>query len=94
MGLSMALHEESVLDLRFGQYVNHDFAEYHIATCADVEEIEAVCIDEHDPEVPRGVKGIGEIGIVGTAAAVANAVWHATGTRVRDLPIRLDRLLD
>jgi xanthine dehydrogenase YagR molybdenum-binding subunit len=93
-GLSMALHEESVLDPRFGDYVNHDFAEYHIATNADVGTIDVSWIDEEDPHVnPMGVKGIGEIGIVGTAAAIANAVYHATGIRVRDLPITLDKLL-
>lgn len=93
-GLSMALHEESVLDPRFGDYVNHDFAEYHIATNADVGEIDVSWIDEDDPHVnPMGVKGIGELGIVGTAAAIANAVYHATGIRVRDLPITLDKLL-
>ena len=94
MGLSMALHEQSVLDERFGHVVNHDFAEYHIATNADVGTIEAHWIDEHDPYVnPMGSKGIGEIGIVGTAAAVVNAAHHATGIRVRDLPLTLDKLL-
>jgi xanthine dehydrogenase YagR molybdenum-binding subunit len=94
MGLSMALHEESVLDPRFGDYVNHDFAEYHIATNADVGTIDVSWIDEDDPYVnPMGAKGIGEIGIVGTAAAIANAVYHATGIRIRDLPITLDKLL-
>lgn len=94
MGLSMALHEASVLDPHFGDYVNHDFAEYHIATNADVGMLDALWIDEHDPHLnPMGSKGIGEIGIVGTAAAVANAVYHATGIRVRDLPITLDKLL-
>jgi xanthine dehydrogenase YagR molybdenum-binding subunit len=94
MGLSMALHEESVLDPGFGDYVNHDFAEYHIATNADVGTIDVSWIDEDDPYVnPMGAKGIGEIGIVGTAAAIANAVYHATGIRVRDLPITLDKLL-
>jgi xanthine dehydrogenase YagR molybdenum-binding subunit len=93
-GLSMALHEESVLDPRFGDYVNHDFAAYHIATNADVGAVEVAWVDEEDPHVnPIGVKGIGEIGIVGTAAAIANAVYHATGIRVRDLPITLDKLL-
>ncbi len=88
MGLSMALHEESVLDRQHGDYLNHDLAQYHIAACADALEIEAVWIDEHDSELnPMGSKGIGEIGIVGTAAAIANAVHHATGVRVRDLPI-------
>ena len=91
MGLSMALHEESVPDLVAGGYVNHDLAGYHIATQADVGDIEVAWIDEDDPHLnPMGAKGVGEIGIVGTAAAVANAVHHATGVRVRDLPIRLD----
>ena len=94
MGLSMALHEESVMDPRFGDYVNHDFAEYHISTNADVGTIDVSWIDEDDPYInPMGAKGIGEIGIVGTAAAIANAVYHATGIRVRDLPITLDKLL-
>ncbi len=94
MGLSMALHEQSVLDQRFGHIVNHDLAEYHIAANADVAELEAHWIDEHDPYVnPLGTKGIGEIGIVGTAAAISNAAHHATGVRVRDLPITLDKFL-
>ncbi len=94
MGLSMALHEVSVLDPRFGDYVNHDFAEYHIATNADVGTIDVTWIDEEDLHVnPMGAKGVGEIGIVGTAAAIANAVYHATGIRIRDLPITLDKLL-
>ena len=94
MGLSMALHEASVLDPRFGDFVNHDFAEYHIATNADVGTIDVTWIDEEDLHVnPMGAKGVGEIGIVGTAAAIANAVYHATGIRVRDLPITLDKLL-
>ena len=94
MGLSMALHEESVMDREFGDYLNHDLAQYHVAACADVVDLDATWIEEHDPHLnPMGSKGIGEIGIVGTAAAVANAVHHATGVRVRALPIRLDRLL-
>jgi xanthine dehydrogenase YagR molybdenum-binding subunit len=94
MGLSMTLHEESVMDSRFGDYVNHDFAEYHIATNADVGSIDIAWIDEDDPYInPMGAKGIGEIGIVGTAAAIANAVYSATGVRIRDLPITLDKLL-
>jgi xanthine dehydrogenase YagR molybdenum-binding subunit len=94
MGLSMALHEESVMDPRFGDYVNHDLASYHFAANADVRDIEAVWIEEDDPHLnPMGAKGIGEIGIVGTAAAIANAVHHATGVRVRDLPIHLEKLL-
>ncbi|MEU7586753.1 xanthine dehydrogenase family protein molybdopterin-binding subunit [Micromonospora sp. NPDC049230] len=94
MGLSMALHEEGLLDERYGDWVNHDLATYHITGCADVESIEAYWLDERDDELnPAGVKGLGEIGIVGAAAAVANAVHHATGVRIRDLPIRLDKLI-
>jgi len=94
MGIGMALQEESLIDPRFGDYVNHDLAAYHVPVCADVEEIEAVWIDERDSDVnPIGVKGIGEIGIVGTAAAVANAVYNATGIRVRSLPIGPHKLV-
>jgi xanthine dehydrogenase YagR molybdenum-binding subunit len=94
MGLSMALHEESLVDPRFGHVVNHDFAQYHIPTNADVGEMDVAWIDEHDPHVnPMGSKGIGEIGICGSPAAIANAVYHATGVRVRDLPITPDKLL-
>ncbi|HEX6542991.1 MAG TPA: xanthine dehydrogenase family protein molybdopterin-binding subunit [Ktedonobacterales bacterium] len=94
MGLSMALHEESVLDPRFGDFINHDFTSYHIATNADVGTVDVHWIEEDDPYINvMGGKGIGEIGIVGTAAAIANAVYHATGVRVRDLPITLDKLL-
>jgi xanthine dehydrogenase YagR molybdenum-binding subunit len=94
MGLGMALHEESLVDERFGHVVNHDFAEYHIPTNADVGEMDVTWIDEDDPYVnPMGSKGIGEIGICGSPAAVANAVYHATGIRVRDLPITPDKLL-
>jgi xanthine dehydrogenase YagR molybdenum-binding subunit len=94
MGLSMALHEHSVVDPRFGHVVNHDFAGYHIAANADVGSVEVHWLEEEDPYInPMGSKGIGELGIVGTAAAIANAVHHATGVRVRDLPITLDKLL-
>ncbi|WP_446209836.1 xanthine dehydrogenase family protein molybdopterin-binding subunit [Micromonospora sp. IBSANI012] len=94
MGLSMALHEEGVHDERYGDWVNHDLATYHVTGCADVERIEAYWVAEEDTDLnPAGVKGIGEIGIVGSAAAIANAVHHATGVRVRDLPIRLEKLL-
>ena len=94
MGIGMALHEESLIDLEFGDYLNHDLAGYHVPTNADIEDIEATWLEEDDPHVnPMGAKGIGEIGIVGTAAAVASAVHHATGLRVRDLPIRPDKLI-
>jgi len=92
MGLSMALHEESLLDERYGSYTNHDLAEYLIATNADIGKVDVSWIDEDDPHVnPLGIKGIGEIGIVGAAAAVGNAYFHATGLRVRDLPITPDK---
>ncbi len=92
MGIGMALHEESILDVHFGDYVNHDLAGYHIPTCADIEQLEAIWVQEHDPRInPLGVKGIGEIGIVGTAAAVASAVHHATGIRIRELRSRRRR---
>lgn len=92
MGLSMALHEEAVLDQTRGHYANHDLAEYHIASNADVGEMDVSWIDESDDlHNPLGAKGIGEIGIVGSAAAIGNAWWHATGRRVRDLPITPDK---
>jgi xanthine dehydrogenase YagR molybdenum-binding subunit len=94
MGIGMALMEESIMDERFGDFVNHDLADYHVPVSADVRSIDAVWLDERDDDLnPMGSKGIGEIGIVGAAAAVANAVHHATGIRVRDLPIRLDKLI-
>jgi xanthine dehydrogenase YagR molybdenum-binding subunit len=87
-GLSMALHEESVMDPEFGDYLNHDFAQYHVASCADALAIDAFWVNDEDPDLnPMGSKGIGEIGITGTAAAIASAVYHATGKRIRDLPI-------
>lgn len=92
-GISMALHEEAVRDQSTGGHVGADLAAYHIAASADVPHIEADWVDDPDPDDPVGIKGIGEIGIVGAAAAVANAVWHATGVRYRDLPIRPDRVL-
>jgi xanthine dehydrogenase YagR molybdenum-binding subunit len=95
MGLSTALWEESAMDAATGHYVNHDLAEYHVATCADIRDLEVGWLDERDPHTnPMGTKGIGEIGIVGTAAAVANAVHNATGIRVRELPITPDKLLE
>ncbi|WP_228914838.1 xanthine dehydrogenase family protein molybdopterin-binding subunit [Streptomyces sp. DH20] len=93
-GISMALHEEAVRDPASGALYGADLAGYHVATHADVPlEVEALWVDDHDPDDPVGIKGIGEVGIVGAAAAVANAVWHATGVRHRGLPIRPDRVL-
>ncbi|MFE9096780.1 xanthine dehydrogenase family protein molybdopterin-binding subunit [Streptomyces sp. NPDC007264] len=93
-GISMALHEEAVRDRASGGHVGADLAGYHVATHADVPLVEADWIDDQDPEDPVGIKGVGEIGIVGAAAAIANAVWHATGVRHRNLPIRPDRVLE
>ena len=94
MGLSMALHEIGVMDERFAHVVNHDLAGYHIASHADVADVDAAWLDESDPRVsPMGARGIGEIGIVGAAAAIANATYDATGIRVRDLPLTPDRFV-
>ena len=94
MGLSMALHEEGVLDQQFGDFVNHDLASYHIASNADVGRIDVSWIDEQDDNLnPLGVKGIGEIGIVGTAAAVCGAVFDASAIRVRELPVNPEKLV-
>jgi xanthine dehydrogenase YagR molybdenum-binding subunit len=93
-GIGMALHEETLTDHRFGRFMTHNLADYHVPVNADVHAIDVIFVDEQDDEInPLGVKGVGEIGIVGTAAAIANAVHHATGKRVRDLPITLDKLL-
>jgi xanthine dehydrogenase YagR molybdenum-binding subunit len=93
-GLAMALFEHTLLDDRTGRYVNADLAEYLVPVNADIPDIDVIVVDEDDAQVnPLGVKGIGEIGTTGVTAAVANAVFHATGVRVRDLPITLDKLL-
>ena len=93
-GVSFALHEQAVMDPRSGRPMNANLAEYHVPVNADLPSIEAILVEEHDPHVNvLGIKGVGEIGITGTAGAVANAVWHATGVRVRRMPITLDRLL-
>ena len=91
-GIGMALHEETVIDHRFGRIMNANIAEYHVPVHADVPDIQVIFVDEKDDSNPLGMKGVGEIGIVGVAAAIANAVYHATGKRVRDLPITLDKL--
>ena len=92
-GIGMALHEETLTDHRFGRIMNANIAEYHVPVNADVHDIKVIFVDEPDNQVnPMGIKGVGEIGLVGVAAAIANAVYHATGKRVRDLPITLDKL--
>jgi xanthine dehydrogenase YagR molybdenum-binding subunit len=94
MGLSAALFEESWRDPRFGHFVTQDLASYHVATHADVRDLRAEWLDEDDQlATPMGSRGIGEIGIVGTSAAVANATYHATGVRVRSIPITPDRFV-
>ena len=93
-GISLALHENTVYDQRLGRIVNNNLAEYHVPTNADVGSIDVAWVEEDDQHVsPMGAKGIGEIGITGSAAAIANAVYHATGRRVRELPITPDKLL-
>jgi xanthine dehydrogenase YagR molybdenum-binding subunit len=93
-GMGMALFEESLRDGRDGRIVNANLAEYHVPVTADIGEIEVAFVAERDPHVnPLGIKGIGEIGITGVPAAIGNAVFHATGKRIRDLPITLDKLL-
>ena len=93
-GIGLALMEETVIDPRNGRAVNGNLAEYHVPTNADVRRIDVQFVDEDDPYVnPLGAKGIGEIGITGVGAAIANAVYHATGKRVRDLPVTLDKIL-
>jgi xanthine dehydrogenase YagR molybdenum-binding subunit len=94
-GVSFALHEHAVMDPRSGRPMNPNLAEYHIPVNADVPSVVAILVEEHDPHVNAlGIKGVGEIGITGTAGAVANAVWHAIGIRVRKFPITLDRLIE
>jgi xanthine dehydrogenase YagR molybdenum-binding subunit len=94
-GVSFALHEQAVMDPRSGRPMNPNLAEYHVPVNADVPSLEAILVEENDPHVNAlGIKGVGEVGITGTAGAVANAVWHATGIRVRKFPITLDRLLE
>src|SRR5262249_38380245 len=93
-GIGRALREQTGRDRRNARVVTRDLAEYHLPVNADVGTIDVILVDEHDPHVnPLGIKGIGEIGITGAPAAIANAVFHATGKRIRDLPITLDKLL-
>jgi xanthine dehydrogenase YagR molybdenum-binding subunit len=93
-GISSALHEATEIDPRYGRYVNNNLADYMIPVNADIEDVKIILVSEVDHDInPAGVKGLGELGNVGTAAAVANAVYHATGKRIRELPIRLEKLL-
>lgn len=93
-GVSFALHEHAVMDKRSGRPMNSNLADYHVPVNADVPSVEAILVEERDPHVNAlGIKGVGEIGITGTAGAIANAVWHATGVRIRRFPITLDRLI-
>jgi xanthine dehydrogenase YagR molybdenum-binding subunit len=93
-GIGMALHEHALVDARTGRVLNANLAQYHVPVNADVGQIDVTFIDENDQHFnPLGAKGIGEIGITGVPAAIANAVYHATGKRVRDLPITPDKIL-
>lgn len=93
-GLGAALMEETMLDRRHGHFINHDLAEYHVAVNGDVPDMEVLFLEEHDDKAnPLGAKGLGELGVCGAGAAIANAVYNATGVRVREFPITLDKLL-
>jgi xanthine dehydrogenase YagR molybdenum-binding subunit len=93
-GVSFALYEEAIMDPRTGRLMNANLSDYHVPVNADIPSVEAILVEEHDPHVNAlGIKGVGEIGITGTAAAIVNAVWHATGVRVRAMPVTLDKLI-
>jgi xanthine dehydrogenase YagR molybdenum-binding subunit len=93
-GVSCALHEATEIDRRVARYVNKDLQDYLVPVNADIEELDVILVEEEDKEVnPAGVKGLGELGNVGTPAAVSSAIYHATGKRIRDLPIRIENLL-
>jgi len=94
-GLGGALMEEGVIDHRYGRWVNNNLADYHVPVHADVPHIEAYFVNKPDPILnPVGSKGMGEIALIGFAAAVANAIYHATGKRIRQLPITPDKILE
>ena len=93
-GIGMALMEEVVIDHRYGKVVNNNFADYHVPVNADIPQIEALFVNKPDPYInPMGAKGMGEIALIGMAGAVANAVYNATGKRIRELPITPDKLI-
>ncbi|WP_266368901.1 xanthine dehydrogenase family protein molybdopterin-binding subunit [Tellurirhabdus rosea] len=93
-GISSALQEDSKMDHRFGRFMNHNLAEYHIPVCADVPDMDVIFVEETDTVVnPLGAKGVGEVGLVAMPAAIANAIYHAIGKRIHDLPIHLDKVL-
>ena len=95
MGAGAALMEEMVVDKRLGFFVNHDLASYEVPVNADIPHQEVIFLDELDPTMsPMKAKGVGELGLCGVAAAIANAVYNATGVRMRDYPITLDKFLD
>jgi xanthine dehydrogenase YagR molybdenum-binding subunit len=93
-GISAALHEETQMDHAFGRFMNHSLAEYHVAVNADIGDIEVLFVTEDDRIVSSlGAKGVGEIGIVGVAAAAGNAIYHATGRRLRSTPMTPDKVM-
>ncbi|WP_338766611.1 xanthine dehydrogenase family protein molybdopterin-binding subunit [Massilia sp. METH4] len=93
-GISQALHEESYADHRLGRFMNHNYSEYHVPVNADIHAMDVIFVEEDDRIVSRlGAKGVGEIGLVGVAAAVSNAIWHATGKRLRSTPMTPDKVL-
>jgi xanthine dehydrogenase YagR molybdenum-binding subunit len=90
----MALHEEAFVDRETGRVLNANLAQYHVPVNADIPQLDVTFVEEDDRQFnPLGARGIGEIGITGVAAAIANAVYHATGRRIRDLPITPDKLI-
>jgi xanthine dehydrogenase YagR molybdenum-binding subunit len=93
-GIGGALMEEGVIDDRYGRWVNNNLADYHVPVHADVPPVEVYFVNKPDPVLnPNGSKGMGEIALIGFAAAVANAVYHATGKRIRELPITPDKVI-
>jgi xanthine dehydrogenase YagR molybdenum-binding subunit len=93
-GISSALHEATEIDPREGRYLNDNLADYLVPVNADIKSVEVILVPETDTLInPLGIKGLGEVANVGTSAAIANAVYHATGTRIRKLPIRIEKLL-